>query len=145
MATLSKQGYETERFDLLRKSYSVRSNGHVLKNEGFGWKMVTLKPGVTAGQFAEDLRAKQSRQVLDRPSFCAYKEAVLREFALSVRWRYLTAVDLLGADTDGIWSELSNRGVDCDLDTLCEFETLRQAALHEKYGLRWVNTEYNFA
>lgn len=60
MATLSKNGVETHRVELLRKTYSFRSNGKILKNDGFGWKLVTLKAGVTPDQFLANLRSREA-------------------------------------------------------------------------------------
>jgi hypothetical protein len=34
---------------------------------------------------------------------------------------------MLGDDTDGICSSLQDEGIDCDLDTLGEIESLRKA------------------
>jgi hypothetical protein len=132
MATLSKNGSEVERFELLKKTYSVRSNGHVMKNEGFGWKRAKLRPGANAETFSLYYRNLEEKNQRDRPCFIAYREAVKSEFPLSVRWQYLSAVSLLGDDIDGIWSELNDHArCPVDLETLEHLMRLRQAVTIE--------------
>jgi hypothetical protein len=129
MATLSKNGTEIVRFDQLKASYSIRSNGKVLKNEGFGWKLCALKPGKTA----QDLRTSlENREATLSPEYRAYREAVQSEFALSERWQYLMLRDLLGSDLDGIYTELQDRRIYTDLDTLRELRELQLASLNSR-------------
>jgi hypothetical protein len=129
MATLSKQGTELVRFDQLKTSYSIRSNGKVLKNEGFGWKLCALKPGKTA----QDLRTSlENREASLSPEYRAYRKAVQAEFPLSERWQYLTLRDLLGSDLDGIYTDLQDRRIYTDLDTLQELRELQLASLNSR-------------
>ena len=129
MATLSKQGTELVRFDQLKASYSIRSNGKVLKNEGFGWKLCALKPGKTA----QDLRTSlETREATLSPEYRAYRKAVQAEFPLSERWQYLTLRDLLGSDLDGIYTDLQDRRIYTDLDTLQELRELQLASLNSR-------------
>lgn len=124
MATLSKQGTEIERVNALRFSLSLRSNGSVLRNRGDGWKLVKLKQGVSVESYwakVKDIQSKLS------PEFLAYRHAVQSEFSLANREKYLLLVSMLGDDTDGICSSLQDEGIDCDLDTLGEIESLRKA------------------
>lgn len=124
MATLSKNGFEIARYDQLRISYSIRSNGKILKNEGFGWKLVKLKEGISAAAFHERL---ERIEIKLSPIFLKYRKAVQSEFPLSVRWQYLTLRDLLGSDIDGIWSDLDDRGIHTDIETLRELHHLYEA------------------
>lgn len=128
MATLSKNGVETARVELLRKTYSFRSNGKVLKNDGFGWKLVTLKAGVTPDQFLANLRSREANLT---PLFREYRARVQSEFPLSIRWRYLEMSFLLDGDIDGIWAHLDDHGIHVDLETLRELDLLRQALERE--------------
>jgi hypothetical protein len=129
MATLSKNGTEIVRFDQLKASYSIRSNGKVLKNEGFGWKLCPLKPGKTA----QDLRTSlENREATLSPEYRAYRKAVQSEFPLSERWQYLTLRDLLGSDLDGIYTDLQDRRIYTDLDTLQELRELQLASLNSR-------------
>jgi hypothetical protein len=129
MATLYKNGSELVRFDQLHASYSIRSNGKVLKNEGFGWKLCKLKPGKTA----QDLRTSlETREASLSPEYRAYRKAVQAEFPLPVRWQYLTLRDLLGSDIDGIYSDLADRRVFTDLDTLQDLHELQQSSIAAK-------------
>lgn len=128
MATLSKNGVETARVELLRKTYSFRSNGKILKNEGFGWKLVTLKAGVSPDHFLANLR---SREASLTPLFREYRSRVQSEFPLSIRWKYLELAKLMAGDVDGIWAHLDDDGVHVDLETLRELDLLRQALERE--------------
>ena len=128
MATLSKNGVETARVELLRKTYSFRSNGKVLKNDGFGWKLVTLKQGVSPDQFLANLKAREAGL---SPLFREYRALVQSEFPLSIRWRYLEMANLLDEDVDGIWAHLDDHGLHVDLETLQELNLLRQSLERE--------------
>ena len=121
MACLSKNGTELARFNQLKASYSIRSNGKVLKNDGFGWKVLRLKEGITVENFRARFEAIESK--LSQP-YRIYRAAVQSEFPLPVRWQYLTLRDLLGDDIDGIYSDLQDRQIYTDLDTLQELHDL---------------------
>ena len=122
MACLSKNGTEVFRVDALKYSLSFRSNGKVLKNEGFGWKVLKLSvPFDDALAKHKATQANLSRAYLD------YRRAVQSEFPLPVRWQYLTLRDLLGDDLDGIYSDLQDRQIYTDLDTLQELHDLYRA------------------
>jgi len=129
MATLSKNGRELARFDQLKTSYSIRSNGKVLRNDGFGWKVCHLKDGWTAETFRARLEETEAK--LSTP-YRVYRAAVQSEFPLPVRWQYLTLRDLLGDDLDGIYSDLQDRHIYTDLDTLRELRELQLAAVESK-------------
>ena len=121
MACLSKNGSEVFRVDALKYSLSFRSNGKVLKNEGFGWKRVNLSmPFESALEKHRALQSNLSRAYLD------YRRAVQSEFPLPVRWQYLTLRDLLGDDIDGIYTDLQDRGIHTDLETLRELHELHR-------------------
>lgn len=124
MATLSKQGTEIDRINALRFSLSLRSNGSVLRNRGDGWKLVKLKQGVSVESYWSKVKEIQSNL---SPEFLSYRSAVQSEFSLANREKYLLLVSMLGDDTDGICSSLQDEGIECDLDTLGEIESLRQA------------------
>jgi len=123
MATLSKQGTELDRVNALQYSLSLRSNGTVLRNRGEGWKIVHLKEGVSVEAYWAKVKSKQANL---SPEFLAYRRAVQAEFSLANRSKYFVLVSMLGDDTDGICSSLQDEGIDCDLDTLGEIETLRK-------------------
>ena len=124
MATLSKQGTEIERIHCLKYSLSLRSNGTVLSNGGEGWKVLRLKVGISVETYWAKVKEKQSRL---SPEYLAYRQAVQAEFSLSNRDKYFVLLSMLGDDTDGICSSLQDEGIDCDLDTLGEIESLRKA------------------
>jgi uncharacterized protein YjhX (UPF0386 family) len=129
MACLSKNGTELARFNQLKASYSIRSNGKVLKNDGFGWKVIRLKEGITVESFRARFEAIESK--LSQP-YRIYRAAVQSEFPLPVRWQYLTLRDLLGDDIDGIYSDLQDRQIYTDLDTLQELHDMHRATVDAK-------------
>ena len=129
MACLSKNGTELARFNQLKASYSIRSNGKVLKNDGFGWKVIRLKEGITVESFRARFEAIESK--LSQP-YRIYRAAVQSEFPLPVRWQYLTLRDLLGDDLDGIYSDLQDRQIYTDLDTLQELHDMHRATVDAK-------------
>jgi hypothetical protein len=138
MAALSKNGAEIRRFELLYKTYSVRSNGKVLCNSGHGWKVVNLKPGVTVETFIANREEIQEKIRQFRPCFAKYRAAVQAEFPISTRWKYLTVEEMLGDDIDGIWSELNDGfpPVHVDIDTLAELNRLKGAMQLEFKSLK---------
>ena len=105
------------------------SNGKVLRNEGFGWKVCTLKEGWTQETFRARLEEIESK--LSQP-YRIYRAAVQSEFPLPVRWQYLTLSDLLGDDLDGIYSDLQDRQIYTDLDTLQELHDMHRATVDAK-------------
>ena len=119
MACLSKNGSEIFRVDALKYSLSFRSNGKVLKNEGFGWKLLKLSLS-----FESSLAKHKALQENLSRAYVDYRRAVQSEFPLPVRWQYLTLRDLLGDDIDGIYSDLQDRQIYTDLDTLQELHDL---------------------
>lgn len=119
MACLSKNGTEVFRVDALKYSLSFRSNGKVLKNEGFGWKLLKLSV-----PFDDALAKHRATQANLSRAYLDYRDAVQSEFPLPVRWQYLTLRDLLGDDIDGIYSDLQDRQIYTDLDTLRELHDL---------------------
>ena len=129
MACLSKNGTELARFNQLKTSYSIRSNGKVLKNDGFGWKVLRLKEGITVENFRARFEAIESKL---SQSYRIYRAAVQSEFPLPVRWQYLTLRDLLGDDIDGIYSDLQDRQIYTDLDTLQELHDMHRATVDAK-------------
>lgn len=129
MASLNKNGTELFRLHLLREDRSYRSNGVVLINRGFGWKK---------GKTYEDIhsiiaqrKAKEEQVKRDFPCFVEYRKAVQNEFPLSIRWKYLAAVEMLGDDLDGIWSTLDDDRISVSIENIAHIHNLRAASLLE--------------
>ena len=123
MATLSKQGIEMDRINGLKFSLSLRSNGVILRNRGEGWKIVPLKTGVTTETYWSTIKEKELTISIE---FADYRSAVQSDFpSLVNRLKYLELVSMLGDDTDAICCTLQDEGIDCDLDSLGEIESLR--------------------
>lgn len=132
MATLSKNGTEIARFDLLKKSYSVRSNGKILKNIGYGWNQCRLKSGVTASDFMRKRRDMEDRLKLERPALLQYRAAVLAEFPLAKRHRFFAIIGMISDDVEVIWSELRHAQISVNIETLKHIMKLRKLSAAEK-------------
>jgi hypothetical protein len=132
MATLHKNGVETARFETLKSIWSFRSNGKVLRQQGFGWKLVHFKPGKSSKTLLATLESAEVEQKTKRPLYWAWKKQVISEFGINVRWRYLTLLELHPDDIDGIWSQMDDVGHRVDFEVLAELERMRQAALAEQ-------------
>ena len=137
MARLSKHGMEIERFETLKRRYSVRSDETVLVDSGSGWKLARLKPGITVQQFVDGVEAKRKHVMAERPAFWVYRNAVIAEFpSLEKRLMFLSLASYLGDDIDGLWSELDDAGMNTDLDTLQELARLKDDARKERESLK---------
>ena len=137
MARLSKHGMEIERFETLKRRYSVRSDETVLVDSGGGWKLARLKPGITAQQYLDGVKSKREQMIATRPAFWAYRNAVIAEFpSLEKRLMFLSMASYLGDDLDGLWSELDDAGMNTDLDTLQELARLKDDAKRERESLK---------
>ena len=137
MARLSKHGMEIERFETLKRRYSVRSDETVLVDSGGGWKLARLKPGITLQRYLDGVKAKREQMISTRPAFWAYRNAVIAEFpSLEKRLMFLSLASYLGDDIDGLWSELDDAGMNTDIDTLQELVRLKDDARKERESLK---------
>jgi hypothetical protein len=128
---------EIERFETLKRRYSVRSDETVLVDSGGGWKLARLKPGITAQQYLDGVKSKREQMIATRPAFWAYRNAVIAEFpSLEKRLMFLSMASYLGDDLDGLWSELDDAGMNTDLDTLQELARLKDDAKRERESLK---------
>jgi len=115
---------ETDRLELLRATYSLRSDGSIFRDRGDGWKRVVLLSTVTPDAYWSKIKTKEA--TLSR-EFRAYRTAVIDAIPLSDRPEYFTLVDLLGDDVDGIWSHLVDLGKRIEIETLVELRDLDNA------------------
>ena len=107
MAKLSAHGIELVRIERLDCAISYHSDGHILRNEGSGWKLwKKLRPGVDPTEAALKAKARYDEKLAKGPAFAAWRELV--HDLCPRQWRSLlvTAVSTLQDDPDGLWSEM---------------------------------------
>lgn len=134
MATLSKHGQEVGRYSTIRYTKAFFANGDVLINRGFGWKEFGhVKPGVDPRTVCPKVQATIDQKIKDHPIWAQYRKAIM-EIPLSQRWKMITALEALGDDGDGIWSEVCDGcgdNISLSLDEVYELIHLRNAADQE--------------
>jgi len=121
MATLKKHGAELARFEYVTHSLVVMEDGHVLRNDGHGWKCYRkAKPGVTGAELAR-LRTESFNT---RRAACPNHDAFVRGLCAAVdrrhRWMLAEAINLMPSDPDGVFCTLEDHGVEVDLDTIVD-------------------------
>ncbi len=135
MAKLSAHGIEVGRIEYIAKTVAYFADGKVLKNDGFGWeKHATVKAGVAPQDAFAYVKERQDKFIADNPSFAAYRKLML-ETPLSIRWKVISAMELMDTDIDGVWSTLDDsydtRGR-FSLEDVQEMCAARGAAILEK-------------
>jgi hypothetical protein len=136
MAKLSAYGRtEIGTVSKLTSAKRYMSDGTVLKNIGFGWKVAgKVKPGFTPEQAFAKAAANQARALADNPAYAAYYKAIHATAGLSMRWKLHTTIELMPEDCDGVWSECCNgygENVCADVDAIGELCRLYLAAIAE--------------
>ena len=140
MAKVSAHGAVIGTIETLTKSLRYMSDGKVLKNDGFGWKLAKLKPDALIGAAGfERARAKQEAFLKARPAYAAYRK-VLHDLApISKRWKLHAAVELMPDDADGVWSEACDGygdNVHADVDDVVALCRTFKVALIEKEEIK---------
>lgn len=111
------------------------SDGKVLKNIGFGWKIhgsvkSELSPQEVFGRAAE----RAAAFIAARPALGAYRKELHQMAGLSKRWKLHAAVELMPDDCDGVWSEVCDGygdNVHADVNEVGNLCRLYLAALAE--------------
>jgi hypothetical protein len=131
MAKLSAHGKEIGRIQYIGHDVAVMSDGYILKNFGAGWKIHgKLKAGLTPEMAYQKRLSALENQPFEYYAFREKLFALTR--SLEKRAQIMTALQLLGNDADGVWSELTDSylgpRIDADIVDIVE---LCQA--HESY------------
>jgi len=107
MAKLSAYG-RTEIGTIYKTTSAKRymSDGTILKNIGFGWKVYAhVKPSVSPIQAYTNAQARQVQALAENPAYAAYVRELHSMAGLSKRWKLHAAIELMPEDYDGVWSE----------------------------------------
>ncbi len=135
MAKIAAHGKEIGTVYLTTKAKRYMSDGKILVNHGFGWKLgPKLKPGVTV-QEAYRHQVERSRQFAEKhPCAAAYKRELHAMCGISKRWKLHAAITTMPDDCDGVWSECCDGygdNISADVDEVGALCRLYQAAVEE--------------
>lgn len=91
----------------LTRSTRYMSDGAILRNIGFGWKVYgRVKAGFSPEEAYARAKAAQETKLNARPTaYVQYKKALHNLAGLSKRWKLHAAIELMPEDPDGVWSE----------------------------------------
>jgi hypothetical protein len=135
MAKIAAHGKEIGTVYFTTSAKRYMSDGKVLKNCGFGWKLgPKLKDGVSVEQAYENQRQKQADFLKSHPQTAAYRKALHAETGLCKRWKLDLAISMMPDDPDGVWSECCDGygdNVHADLDDIVELCMLYKNAIAE--------------
>jgi hypothetical protein len=135
MAKLSAHGTEIGRIEFVAYRKAYFSDGAILKDSGFGWKLhAKVKAGIDPAQAFENAKSKAAAFLRQRPAFAEYRRFIHSLAPLSRRWKLITALHAMPDDTDGIHSECCNGhydDIDADLDDIVKLCELYRAACKE--------------
>lgn len=135
MAKISAHGTEIGTIYKLTSAKRYMTDGVILKNIGFGWKLGgRVKPGLdpNAAFLASSSRIEAALSA--RPDFAAYRKMLHDMAGLSKRWKLHSAVTMMSNDPDGVWSEACDGygdNVHADVDECTELCRLYRLALSE--------------
>ena len=136
MAKVSAHGTEIGTIHFLTYAKRYMSDGVVLKNIGFGWKIHgKLKPGVTPEQAFNNASERSRVFRANKPAYCAYRAALHDLAGLSKRWKLHACVELMPDDPDGVWSEACDGygdNVHADIDEVSRLCALYKDSLREQ-------------
>lgn len=128
MATLSKHGEKIGEIEYIHSKIAVMSDGKLLKNSGYGWKLWhKCKPDCTPQQAYEARLAALERRMDACPAWAEFRQLMRAEFSFTHRGLVHTIIDSMPQDPDGCWSELNDyANIPVDIDTmvkLCQLWT----------------------
>ncbi len=116
------------------------SDGTVLKNAGFGWKVhAKVKEGLDPVTVFANAKDRAAAFIAERPMLAAYRKELHSLAGLSKRWKLHAAVSLMPDDCDGVWSEACDGygdNIHADVDEIGHLCRLYLSAQAESQSLR---------
>ena len=135
MAKLSAHGTIIGTVDYISTSKRYMSDGVVLKNIGFGWKLAgKVKLGIDPARAFESAAQRQKEKLKAFPAVAAYRDTLHALAGVNKRWKLNLAVSTMPDDPDGVWSDACDgygENVCADLDEIVELCRLYKAAIDE--------------
>jgi len=116
------------------------SDGRILKNDGFGWKLgPKLKPGLTPeGAFQHQVET-QTAYLAKRPMLNAYRKELHDLTGMCNRWKLHQCVTMMPDDCDGVWSEACDGygdNVSASVDEIAKLCMFYKLAVEESAKLK---------
>jgi hypothetical protein len=135
MAKLSVHGQEIGRITALTSVKAYFSDGKILKNIGFGWKLhAKVKEGIDPVFAYEKAVIRQNDFFKEKPALKEYKKALHTLAGMNKRWKLHQTITLMYDDADGVWAECCNgysENVHAGIDEISELCNLYAVALNE--------------
>ena len=133
MAKCSLHGSEIGTIYKLTSARRYMSDGVVLKNDGFGWKLAgKVKAGIDPADAYQRALARYNEGLASNPTFAAYRKELHAMAGLGKRWKLHLAVSHMPNDADGVWSEACDGygdNVHADIDEVSNLCRLYLGAL----------------
>lgn len=133
MAKCSVHGMEIGTIYKLTSARRYMSDGVVLKNSGFGWKLAgKVKAGINPAEAYQRALAHYNEALASNPALASYRKKLHSLAGLGKRWKLHLAVSHMPDDCDGVWSEACDGygdNVHADIDEISELCRLYLAAL----------------
>ena len=144
MAKLSAHGQEIGRIFYTTYAKAYMADRKILKNTGSGWKLGgTLKDGLTPECAFQNAVELQRKHLSERQALAAYRKELHSMAGLCNRWKLHSAIQLLGNDYDGVWSEACDGygdNVSASIDEVVTLCKLYEAAVIESQSLKQTET-----
>jgi hypothetical protein len=135
MAKCSAHGKEIGTIVKLTKSFRYFEDGVILYNHGQGWKVWgKVKPEFTPQQAFDRANSRYVAHLAAHPCIAAYRKELHNLAGQDKRWKLHAAVQLLGDDYDGVWSEACDGygdNVHADIDEVVHLCQLYASAQKE--------------
>ena len=136
MAKISAHGKVIGTVEYIAKTKRFMSDGTVLINQGFGWKVYgRCKPSLSINEVYEKARDSLDVKLATYPCTAEYRKGLHSLVGIGKRWKLHTAISLMPDDCDGVWSECCDGygdNVHADVDEIANLCRLYNAALAEK-------------
>ncbi len=136
MAKLRAHGHEVGTILLTTSAKRYMSDGKILKNAGFGWKLfATVKEGIPVADAFQRGKARAEAYLAAHPALAAYRKELHDMAPLSKRWKLDAALRMMPDDPDGVWSECCDGygdNISADVDEVVVLCRLYCAAVSEQ-------------
>ena len=134
MAKISAHGSIIGTVEYLTHATRYMSDGVILKNHGFGWKLAgKVKKGVKTQAAYDRSAAHLQEQLATKPAVAAYRKALLSLAGIGKRWKLHAAVQIMSDDPNGVWSKACDGygdNVYADIDEVVKLCALYKAMLN---------------
>lgn len=128
MARVSAHGSIVGTVEYLASAKRYMSDGIVLRNTGFGWKLHgRVKAGLAPSVAYANAQRRLDEKLATHPALAAYRAALHDMAGLNKRWRLHAAVTRNPHDDDGVWADCCDGSYDAVKATSSEVAALCSA------------------